>query len=122
MNMKRVFIFSFAIVSFIITSCAYVKKDLVTIPCVIADSVTYTKDIAPIIQTNCFQCHSSASNISGIPLESYTELKFYADNGYLYGTLSHSSGFKPMPDGGAKLSDCMLATIKKWIDTGTPEK
>jgi hypothetical protein len=121
MNINKASVFLIIIFSFVIISCAYVKKDVVQIPCTIADSVTYTKDIAPIIQTNCFQCHGGTSNISGILLESYTELKFYADNGYLYGTLSHSSGFIPMPDGGAKLNDCTISTIKKWIDTGTPE-
>jgi hypothetical protein len=122
MNISRVIVFLVVIILFVATSCAYIKKDLVQIPCTIADSVTYTKDIAPIIQTNCFQCHSGPSNISGILLETYTELKFYADNGYLYGNISHSPGYIPMPDGGAKLSDCTIATVKKWIDTGTPEK
>ncbi len=121
MKFSIIVLLSVITVSIYLVSCVYVKKDLVQIPCIIADSVSYSKDIAPIIQTYCFQCHSSASNISGIPLETYTELKFYADNGYLYGTLSHASGFIPMPDGGQQLNDCKLATIKKWIDTGAPE-
>ncbi len=36
----------------------------------------------------------------------------------LYGTISHASGYSPMPKGGAKLSNCQIATIKKWVDTG----
>ncbi|MEP6749962.1 MAG: hypothetical protein ABJB86_19645 [Bacteroidota bacterium] len=92
-----------------------------TVPCTIADSVFYTKDIVPILQTNCYQCHSTANDVSGILLDNYGGLKFYAQNGYLYGAISHSSGYRPMPDDGGKLSDCNIAMIKKWIDAGTPQ-
>ena len=88
--------------------CAYVKKDVVTVPCVLPATVSYTTDIAPIIEANCSFCHSAASASSGILLDNYDALKFYADNGYLYGTISHAAGFRPMPDGGAKLSDCTI--------------
>ncbi len=100
--------------------CAYTKKDVVEIPCVIADNISYTLDIAPIIEANCFDCHSNASSTSGILLDSYDGLKYYAQNGYLYGVISHASGYRPMPDGGGKLPNCTIATIKKWIDNGTP--
>ena len=100
--------------------CAYAKKDVVELPCVIADNISYTADIAPIIAASCSDCHSTASNVSGILLDNYDALKFYAQNGFLYGTISHSAGYRPMPDGGGKLSNCTIATIKKWIDNGTP--
>jgi hypothetical protein len=103
-----------------VTGCAYVKKDVVVVPCVLPATVSYTTDIAPIIDANCSFCHSAASASSGILLDNYDGLKFYADNGYLYGTISHSSGYRPMPDGGAKLNDCTISIIKKWIDSGTP--
>lgn len=99
--------------------CAYVKKDVVEIPCVIADNISYTSDIAPIIEANCSDCHTGAAS-SGILLDNYDALKFYAQNGYLYGAISHSPGYRPMPDGGSKLNNCVIATIKKWIDNGTP--
>ena len=101
--------------------CAYVKKDVVQVPCIISDTVSYAKNIAPIISTNCDGCHSTASNISGILLDSYGSLKFYAENGFLYGTITHAAGYRPMPDGGSKLSDCNIAIIKKWIDKGAPQ-
>jgi len=63
---------------------------------------------------------SAASLTSGILLDNYDGLKYYAQNGYLYGDISHAPGFRPMPDGEAKLNNCIIATIKKWIDTGTP--
>lgn len=103
-----------------LSACAYLKKDVVKAPCVIGTTVSYNTDVAPIIQANCFQCHSSASNISGILLETHAELKAYAQNGFLYGTINHASGFSEMPQGAAKLDDCTIATIKQWIDDGAP--
>jgi mono/diheme cytochrome c family protein len=123
MRAVRVFFFLAGAVILIAAAegCAYAKKDVVQVPCVISDTVSYAKDIAPIISSNCFSCHSPASNTSGILLDSYDALKFWAENGYLYGTISHGVGYRPMPDGGGKLNDCTIGIIKKWIDKGTPQ-
>jgi uncharacterized membrane protein len=122
MAMTKLAIFClFLMAALVLTNCAYTKKELVQTPCVLDSIVSYQVKVAPIIQKNCFTCHSSASNISGILLETHDELKFYADNGYLYGTISHSAGYNAMPNGGAKLSDCDIAIIQKWIDTGAKD-
>ena len=105
----------------IATGCAYDKKEVVQVPCTIADTVTYAAQIEPIIRNNCYACHSAGSNIAGFTLDSYASLKLYAQSGQLYGAVSHAAGYRPMPDGGGKLDDCTIATIKKWIDKGTPE-
>lgn len=114
-------ILSAGIIIALVSGCAYSKKEVVQAPCIIADSVYYTTNITPVIASNCASCHSAASNVSGILLDSYDGLQYWAKNGYLYGTISHASGFKPMPDGGAKLSDCTISLIKKWIDNGSPK-
>ena len=121
MHLRRIIciVICFIVVILAGTGCAYLKKDVVQVPCVIADSLTYTINIAPIIQNNCYDCHSAASNVSGILLDNYNGLKFYAQNGYLYGNISHASGYRAMPEGRNKLNDCTIATIKKWIDNGT---
>jgi len=100
------------------SSCVYVKKDVVQTPCTLPTTVSYATNIVPILQTNCYGCHSNSSNLTGILLDNYNTLKSYAQSGTLYGVISHASGFRPMPDGGAKLDDCTIATIKKWIDAG----
>lgn len=82
--------------------------------------VTFSSDVSPIISSNCLQCHSQAANMGNVILEGYTQIKIYADNGQLYGVVSHSQGFSPMPKNMAKLSDCNIAIIKKWIDSGSP--
>jgi len=104
-----------------LAGCVYDKKEVVTIPCNIPASVTYARQVQPILSTNCYRCHSTASNIAGILLDNYANLKVYAQNGKLYGVITHASGFRPMPDDGGKIDDCSIATIKAWIDAGTPE-
>jgi putative effector of murein hydrolase len=54
----------------------------------------------------------------GVKLQDYADVKSVASNGKLLGTVSHASGFSPMPKGGNKLNDCYVAVIKKWIAAG----
>lgn len=82
-------------------------------------NVKYSTDIAPLIQANCFSCHSNATaSTSGISLEGHANLKAKVTDGSLLGAISHAAGFSPMPQGGAKLSDCNINRIKAWIDAG----
>ncbi len=84
-------------------------------------AVTFSGTVNAILQTNgCKNCHSAASGSGGVILDSHAEVKKHADNGRLMGSITHASGFKPMPLGGTKLSDCDIAKVKKWIDNGTP--
>ena len=101
--------------------CAYTKKDIVQVPCTIPATVSYSADVVSVLQNNCYSCHSTGSNVSGILLDNYNSLRYYAENGYLYGTISHAGGYRPMPDDGGTITDRNIALIKKWIDTGTPQ-
>jgi hypothetical protein len=49
----------------------------------------------------------------------YTADKAIALNGKLYGSITHASGYSPMPQGLSKFTDCQIVTVKKWIDEGT---
>ena len=81
-------------------------------------TVTYSGKVMSIIQSNCYSCHGGGSNLGGVNLDGYANLKIYADNGKLAGTIEHKTGYSPMPQGG-KLSDCDINVIKKWISDGT---
>ena len=50
----------------------------------------------------------------------YTADKTMALNGKLMGTINHASGFSAMPKGGAKLSNCQIAVVQKWVTAGAP--
>ena len=83
-----------------------------------AGTVSYTKNIQPLLQQSCYSCHNAASASGGITMGSFDTDKAIAENGKLYGSVNHSAGFSPMPKGAPKLSSCQLSIIKKWIDAG----
>jgi cytochrome c5 len=86
--------------------------------------ITVTKfstEVKPILQSSCLTCHSNsaaAGSGGGIKLQDYADVKTYADNGKLIGTISHTSGFDAMPKSGGKLTDCNILIIQTWITRG----
>lgn len=84
------------------------------------DNFAFTADILPIIQTNCQGCHSGSQPSAGIHLDDYASIKAAADEGSLYGSIAWLSGYQPMPQNAAQLSDCNINQIKNWIDNGAP--
>jgi len=83
--------------------------------------VTFSKSIVPILQTNCYGCHSTsqaAASGRSIDLEDFTLLKQIVDNGKFYGAIIHDPARSPMPKGGFKLDTCSITKIKIWIDKG----
>jgi len=83
-------------------------------------NVTYTKTVAPILLQNCVGCHNPNFVSGGVILSTHAGAAIVANNGLLFGTISHAQGFKPMPQSGNKLSSCNIKLIKKWIDNGAP--
>lgn len=81
-------------------------------------TVTFSGSVWPIIENNCFGCHSGASPDGGISLSNYDDVKSVGQSGSLIGTISHASGYSAMPKNSTKLSDCEINTIKIWIRDG----
>ena len=79
---------------------------------------TFAANVNPILQNNCTGCHNASNAQGGVNLVGYSAVKVYADNGKLYGSIAHLSGYKPMPQGAAKLSDCNIRVVQKWIQAG----
>ncbi len=107
---------SFFILGFFLVSCG---KDENVDPCV-TTGLTYTKDIKTLL-ASCASvgCHNSGSPVGS--LANYADTKVYIGFGRILGSLKHSNGFSPMPQGGAKLSDCNISKIEAWIAAGMPE-
>ena len=84
--------------------------------------VTFGGSIQPLISQKCQGCHSGASPQGGLSLSNYTEIKATVNNGKLWGAITHSSGFSPMPYplGNPKMSACDIRKVQKWIDAGAP--
>lgn len=83
-------------------------------------SVTFSGKVWPLIENSCFGCHSGPSPSGNVALADYTSIAEAANSGKLYGAISHSEGFTPMPKSAPKLSDCKIEQVKIWIEDGTP--
>jgi hypothetical protein len=82
-------------------------------------NMKFAANIKPILSANCYSCHSNANfAVSGVKLEDYDDVKNRADDGKLIGVITHAAGYPPMPQGGAKLSECNINKIRSWIDHG----
>lgn len=81
-------------------------------------NVTYSQTISGIMATNCNTCHNSSLASGNVITDTYAGLSVVALNGKLYGTVNWSPGFNAMPKGGTKLSDCDIAKIRTWINSG----
>ena len=116
--MKQLMITAAAVL--LLSSCYYDKEEeLYGLTCD-TSAVTYNASIAPVLVSGCLSCHSGAFPSGGIKLDTYTDVRFHALNGKLYGSIAHSAGFVAMPQNSAKLSDCTISKFKKWIDNGAP--
>lgn len=122
---KTAFITAFVISSGILlnslNSCYYNKSDLLY-PLTACDTaaVKYSTSILPILSSSCIGCHGGATPVAGISFDSYAGVKQQIDNGRLWGAVSHSPGYSPMPKNSNKLNNCSLAKIRIWIAAGAP--
>ncbi len=115
-KLKLVFIICIAAV----TGCYYDKEDLLY-PAGNCDtsSSSYSSVVQPALQTyGCIGCHSGSAPSGNISLSTYENVRTYVQNGKLYGSITHTSGFVAMPQGGNKMSTCDVNKIKAWIDAG----
>jgi mono/diheme cytochrome c family protein len=83
--------------------------------------ISYTSQVKPILDNWCNSCHGGAAQAGGgISLSTYSAVKVTANNGKLVGSVVWSGSYSAMPKDGNKLSDCNIATLKKWVDAGAP--
>jgi hypothetical protein len=87
--------------------------------------VTYYKDVQPIVQANCQECHV-AGGIGPFPLTSFTEVKAQVN------LIVDATGARIMPPWKPaddcrplqhvrRLTDMQIATLAAWKAQGTPE-
>lgn len=80
---------------------------------------TYALAVKPIMESKCVGCHNPANLGGNIDLSTYAAVKTSALTGKLYGSIAHQTGFSAMPMGAAKLSDCEITQVQKWIANGS---
>jgi hypothetical protein len=81
---------------------------------------TYAGAVKPVMDNKCVGCHNPASLGGNIDVSTHSAVKVIALNGKLYGSVAHTTGFSPMPQNSAKLSDCEIRQIQKWVNAGSP--
>lgn len=86
-----------------------------------SSNFTYSGGVRPILQTHCLGCHNGDAAAGGfVPLGTYAGVKDAVNAGIILPSVNHTGPF-PMPKNGAKLSDCKITIIRKWIEAGAPD-
>ncbi|MBM3414716.1 MAG: hypothetical protein FJY16_07265 [Bacteroidetes bacterium] len=80
---------------------------------------TYAAVIKPIMDNKCVGCHKPGNLGGNVNLSTYIGTKAVALNGTLLGSIAHQSGFSPMPKNSAKLSNCEITHVSRWIAAGS---
>ncbi len=74
----------------------------------------YTKNVAPILSSNCIGCHSASADL---PLDSYTNVYSAIKSGNVLDRVNRNSGDNGfMPQGGQKLSQPNLDTLQTFFE------
>src|SRR2546422_6544493 len=92
-----------------------------------AQDVTFTKDVAPILERSCQNCHRPDS-IAPMPLLTYEQVRPWARAIKQNVVLRNMPPWHIDPNIGihefsnsVSLSDAEIATIAKWVDAGAPQ-
>lgn len=80
---------------------------------------TYSGAVKPIMDNKCVGCHNPSNLGGNIDLSTHAAVRAVALNGKLYGSVAHQPGYSPMPKNSAKLSDCEITQVQKWITAGS---
>ena len=122
MKTKNILI-SISIILLFFSSCYYDKEDQLYPSSGICDTAapsTYASTMVPLFQQYCYSCHGgTATSGGGILMGTYASDKAMALKGSLYGSITHASGYSPMPKGLNKMTVCQISKVKKWIDGGS---
>ncbi|WP_025739650.1 hypothetical protein [Aquimarina pacifica] len=118
-NTHKKIVVVLSLVTFLISSC---KKEET---CDIPQEITYTKQIASMVETECFLCHAPdvyKKKASRNKIFDYPSLKKMGESGQLIGSITHAKGYIAMPyRKNKKIDSCAIEVFKKWVDLGMPE-
>jgi len=105
-----------------IASCTYDNEEaLFSEENCVVEAVTYSLDVLPVLESECYQCHGNGETSGGIDLDGYVNTKSFADNGLLLCVIRHDDGCSAMPKNAPQLLECDIRHIRRWIENGAPE-
>ncbi len=110
-----------ALLVFMLNACLQDKESIrapKTCSTVPSSQVSFSKDIFPIIQINCLQCHDAKNHFGGIVIENYMQIAESGRSGELYNSIQISSFGKAYMPRGGRLMDCEIELIQAWTKQG----
>lgn len=121
-----IFIF-IAIISLTVTNACYYDKEEVLYPeqpCDTARTISYSKDIVPVLSVNCYNCHSLVNaSIYGenLVLEGYSNLRNFMqlEPETLENSIKQNGKALKMPRNAEKLAKCSISDIEVWVKQGS---
>jgi hypothetical protein len=84
-------------------------------------NVTFSGTIAPILNNNCYSCHSNstaASSGNNIALQNYADV--VSQSALVVASIKHTGTTSPMPKNGGTIKSCSITQIDIWIRNGMP--
>src|SRR5512133_391696 len=120
--MKRNIILLASVITVIIVSCYYDSEEALYPSLSSACdtlNVTFSGTVAPLLNNNCYSCHSNATASSfgnNIKLENYADVKTNAVA--VKGSINFTGTYSHMPKNGAKLRACSLRQFDIWVSLG----
>jgi hypothetical protein len=76
-------------------------------------TVTFAATIVPILNNNCYSCHSNTTAAS-------LGNNVVANATAIAGSINHTGTWKPMPKNGGKIKACSLKQFDIWVAAGKP--
>lgn len=93
-----------------------------TSECSTCDTIdfSYSGRIEPLMKSWCIGCHNANLTGGGYDFSSYSGVVEAINNNRLMGSIYQQNGFNAMPKDAAKMNDCAINAIQKWVDAGFP--
>lgn len=95
---------------------------LLNTDCDTSVTMSFQTHIKPILTNSCGannSCHNAQGAGGGYVFESYAGVKSAANSGKLMSSILWDGNAQQMPKGSpTQLSDCSIAKIQKWVNTG----
>ncbi len=91
-------------------------------------NASFAKDVLPILQSRCVNCHGGERTSKGLSMKTYTDLMAGSDNGPVVtagdatnSTLVQMIASQKMPKSGPKLTPPQVQVITDWINQGAKD-
>jgi hypothetical protein len=85
-------------------------------------NLSYSVDIKPIFETNCYVCHDHNTKSGGFNIEDYNEIVIRLTNSKLINAINRIPGYPlQMPKNTDKLPECTIKKISAWNNAGHPQ-